>query len=640
MFKKVIAAALIAAPIFISAADNFYYHSGKKVVLTENYEKAGFVFENNKQSLPRHFESIVSKSFVRSNSLSLSLYEFDNLTSEDVANLSTKGVVAPSYRFSGAAEDVFVSSYLYAKLSKKDAKNIDLWLKKNNLTLVKKMAYIDDWFIVSTSENAIDASRKLVESKAVLEAEPSFFIDFQLMAAPMKPSDELFPKQWHLYNDGTQGATGTDSAHVAEAWTLLQKFNNDFGKKVVLSIIDNGFQINHPDLNVVDFKNLGQQVTSDIFNSAGQCDSPTGADCHGTGCAGVAAAKFNNGGVAGACPECGLLLIRMDFATKQLDLTAMNSFNYAIEKKADIVSCSWGPNPAVNWPMPVALSELLKRMAVAERGGKGMIILFAGGNGDPNTGQALDIKTNPFAVSEYTLGIGATNAQGIKAIYSNFGAGLDVVGPSNDFEATENGDGWAGRTMIDGIWTTDLTGAPGYAPGNNELGDATGNYTNSFGGTSSATPLIAGIVGIILAANPALTFTEVREILITTADKTGPASEYNAEGFSINYGYGRINAEKAVAAAIIKAGGTVDIEDNDADAITPDNDSQIPVNDDDLVNDGSSKNDEATQYNDSSAQIKDSDSPATTNDSTTPTADSDNVIPIVDEASGCGCSVI
>jgi subtilisin family serine protease len=120
-----------------------------------------------------------------------------------------------------------------------------------------------------------------------------------------------------------------------------------------------------------------------------------------------------------------------------------------------------------------------------------------------------------------TIAVGASNDGGIsgeeeRSDYSQFGSELDVVAPSS-------GGG-------QGITTTDRMGADGY--------DAS-NYTSTFGGTSSATPLVAGIAAVIIADNPALTAAEVRTILREGADEIGPyAYSGNRNDF---YGYGRVN---------------------------------------------------------------------------------------------------
>jgi subtilisin family serine protease len=126
------------------------------------------------------------------------------------------------------------------------------------------------------------------------------------------------------------------------------------------------------------------------------------------------------------------------------------------------------------------------------------------------------------------LAIGASSDRDCRSSYSQFGPELDFVAPSS------------GGPLNLKIFTTDLTGANGYNPN--------GNYTATFAGTSSATPLAAGIVGLVLSRNPNLTRKEVKQILRNTADKIGPAI-YDEKGHNDRYGFGRLNANKAVKAA-------------------------------------------------------------------------------------------
>jgi len=97
-----------------------------------------------------------------------------------------------------------------------------------------------------------------------------------------------------------------------------------------------------------------------------------------------------------------------------------------------------------------------------------------------------------------------------------------------------------------GITTTDLLGTDGY--------DST-DCTADFGGTSSATPLVAGVVALILEANPKLTWRDVQYVLATTADQNDQNDTdwtTNGAGLHINhkYGFGRVNAIGAVKAAL------------------------------------------------------------------------------------------
>ena len=134
---------------------------------------------------------------------------------------------------------------------------------------------------------------------------------------------------------------------------------------------------------------------------------------------------------------------------------------------------------------------------------------------------------------------------------------------------SNGGDAWSGGSYIDGIWTTDNMGSSGYNAGNTNDGDALGNYTNSFGGTSSACPLAAGITGLVLTANPNLTKDQIYEIYKETSDKNG-FDPYDANGFNTNYGYGRLNACEAVKKAFEMAGTDVSGVVCGQDIVVPD----------------------------------------------------------------------
>ncbi len=126
------------------------------------------------------------------------------------------------------------------------------------------------------------------------------------------------------------------------------------------------------------------------------------------------------------------------------------------------------------------------------------------------------------------IAVGATTSFDCRAAYSQFGPELDLVVPSS------------GGGLSSSVVTTDRTGAAGYGPG---------DYFSDFGGTSSAAPLAAGVVGLILSRNPGLTATSVREILESSAEKVNrELAGYDANGHSDRYGYGRIDAQRALRA--------------------------------------------------------------------------------------------
>lgn len=125
------------------------------------------------------------------------------------------------------------------------------------------------------------------------------------------------------------------------------------------------------------------------------------------------------------------------------------------------------------------------------------------------------------------IAVGASTSFDCRAAYSQFGSDLDLVVPSS------------GGGLTNPVLTTDRTGSAGYA---------SGNYSSDFGGTSAAAPLAAGIAGLVLSRNPGLPATDVREILEQSAAKISPGfAAYDGNGHSDRYGFGRIDAQKALS---------------------------------------------------------------------------------------------
>jgi subtilisin family serine protease len=89
-----------------------------------------------------------------------------------------------------------------------------------------------------------------------------------------------------------------------------------------------------------------------------------------------------------------------------------------------------------------------------------------------------------------------------------------------------------------------------YNKGSLHKGNPAGHYSNSFGGTSSACPGVAGVECLILARNSALRWDQVREFLRQSCVRIdAPGGNYDASGRSPFYGFGRVNARKAVELA-------------------------------------------------------------------------------------------
>ena len=551
--KKITLLLVVLLPLFVFAENLYYYSNGKKISLSET---SGYTFIDGRVTknvtLPENFKFTLRHE---------NIYLFDKLTSENIRELGKYGRVIPAYKRNGS-EKVYASGMIFVKLPA--ATDAEKWCRSKGFEFVKKFKYAPDWYLVKTNGDPVKKSVELVEGNIALQAEPSFFMNFEKRT--YIPNDTLFVNQWHLYNDGTnQNVTGADSTHVAEAWDIMRQIKGELGGSTVkLAIIDDGFDLSHEDFQ-------GRFLAGHDFADGDENPMPGNQDMHGTSVAGVAGASTDNEiGVAGACPNCQLIPIRMRMSgITSLDASAIEAFEWAANAGADIISNSWGPadNSGQTVDMNQTLKDLVANIATTGRNGLGTVILFAAGNGGES------IETDGYASNPNVFAIGATKADGLRASYSDFGNSLDIMASSCDLDSS-GGDGWAGGSYIDGIWTTDNMGQSGYNSGDVNAGDALGNYTNSFGGTSSACPLAAGITGLVMFANPTLTKAQIYDIFKETSDKVG-GEQYDGNGFNTNYGYGRINACKAVKKAFemartdvsgVECGGDV----HQSDPITPD----------------------------------------------------------------------
>jgi subtilisin family serine protease len=141
------------------------------------------------------------------------------------------------------------------------------------------------------------------------------------------------------------------------------------------------------------------------------------------------------------------------------------------------------------------------------RDGRGCLICWAAGNG------AESVDNDGYASYERVIAVAACNDSGTRSLYSDFGDAVWCCFPSNHGE----------ESLTPGIWTTDRGGRDGYNPGNTTLGDPAGNYTSSFGGTSSACPGVAGVAALVLSRNGDLRWDDVRDLLKRSCDRIDEA---------------------------------------------------------------------------------------------------------------------
>lgn len=433
-----------------------------------------------------------------------------------------------------------------------------------NLVEDKPVVGLPNTFVYLVSkqatENPVKITNRLQGLSEVLAAEPNIII---LQEPHYRPRDTLYPAQWYLNNNG--GNLTATSSHIAveKAWDITRGV-----RSVVVAVVDDSFALNHPD-----FQGSGKIVAPKNLKDKNSLPLPSEKEpSHGTACAGVAVAEENGTGIVGVAPGCALMPIR---TTGFLDDESIEQiFDWAITKGASVISCSWGAS-AVYFPLSLRQRAAISRAATQGRNGKGCVILFAAGNANrPIDGTinernwAKDVLSgntkwlSGFAVHPDVIAVSASTSLSKKAAYSNWGANISVCAPSNNappgmwFQTTGyvyTMPAIAASLPGLGVLTTDQLGAPGYDKS---------DFTNDFGGTSSATPVVAGVAALILSANPDLTGQQVKSILQETADKVvDPDSDpqlgykegtYDANGHSVWFGYGKVNAFRAVQAAVMQ----------------------------------------------------------------------------------------
>ncbi|MEM6395758.1 MAG: S8 family serine peptidase [Bacteroidota bacterium] len=379
--------------------------------------------------------------------------------------------------------------------------------------------------VTAQSRNPLKVAAEMEELGMVNEVTPDLDVPLDQYAVAM-PRDGLVNQQWHLENKGfipnAQNfwlKAGAD-AKIKDAWDRLGNLGS---KQITIAVIDNGFDIAHPDLE-------GKTVAPlNISNGSNQLPTGQRFGEHATPVASVALASANGNGIVGVAPHAKLMPLHgLTFSAWLTD----RMFNHCIRNRADVISCSWGtiqPQYRPNSQHRAAISRALQQ----GRGGKGCVVVFAAGN----EGQSY---INYYAAIPGVIAVGSSTSSDTHPSYSNRGPELSVVAPSDG--------GWpilAARAQWD-------PGAPGVQPHLRYYADGIdrGRHHKHFGGTSSAAPLVAGICALILSANPSLTSSQVKSILERTADKIGSQSDYDMRGHSRRFGFGRVNADKAVAEAL------------------------------------------------------------------------------------------
>jgi len=349
------------------------------------------------------------------------------------------------------------------------------------------------YILIESSSTLLELRRQLASFSWFENIEPNYIAK---ACEEVVPNDEYYPLQWHYVD-----------IKLPSAWAET-KGSID----VVIAVLDTGVRFHHPDLEGVFYSTGYDFIDNDNDpTDPGNPDNPS-AQSHGTHVAGtIAALTGNSKGVA------GVTWGKSGLSAKILPVRVLGSDGsgsyfqvsqgiiYAVEHGAKVINMSLGGAPG---------SSVLHDAVKYAHNNDVVIVCAAGNENGP--------VSYPAAYSE-TIAVGAVRWDWTRAYYSNYGPEIDVVAPGGDTSVDQNWDGYA-----DGILST--TWSP-------ELGD----HYAFLQGTSMAAPHVTGVVALMMSVGIS-GVEEIRSTLRATAYDLG------ASGFDWEYGYGLVDAYKAVTA--------------------------------------------------------------------------------------------
>lgn len=358
--------------------------------------------------------------------------------------------------------------------------------------------------------------------------------DTLIRSLHLTPIDELYfnNTQWHFQKIGNLGFSLDNTINNRMG---IEAIWQDYdGESIILGIWDDGVQYSHWDL-LANYDASKHLTINGTLNDGQPLNIYNG---HGTSVGGIIVADNNNIGGVGIAHGANVTGVRIFGGVDDIN---SNWPRYLISldslKNFDITNHSYGGFPNFS-----VYSDVSKFELAAELGRKGLgtvNVKSAGNDNVDGNGDALDASR--FTVTVAAIGNNSTNHI---ASYSTYGAHILVSAPAASV-------------------TTDLLGnGAGYN------GLENGDYTNRFGGTSAAGPVTAGIIALMLDANPFLGWRDVQNILAYSSVGVGSlytsnrinensrwqwngARNWNGGGlhYSEDYGYGMVNSFNAIRMA-------------------------------------------------------------------------------------------
>ncbi|MFO7949412.1 MAG: S8 family peptidase [Candidatus Fermentibacteraceae bacterium] len=318
-------------------------------------------------------------------------------------------------------------------------------------------------------------------------------------------------------------AWGVSQINAPDVWSMGYE-----GEGAIIGVIDTGVDYNHSDLgnNMWHDTPAGEHYGYDFYDGD---DDPMDDYGHGTHCAGSVAGDGTAGTETGVAPSATIMALRINYYTGGYP-TWIEAMEWATDRDVPILTMSLGTSPVGNATLREAEEDLLTAgvyhsVAAGNDGPGGGTILASGDCPPPwfHPDQTYEGGTSAVVT------VGATDSGDNIASFSSRGpvTWWGSVAPWNDYSDSS--------PLID----PDISG-PGVDVYSTQLG---GGYT-TMSGTSMATPHLAGVVALMLSANPDLTVAQTDSIIEVTSLDLGTTGKDNT------YGAGRVDAYAAVQAAL------------------------------------------------------------------------------------------
>ncbi|MFX0197676.1 MAG: S8 family serine peptidase, partial [Candidatus Hodarchaeota archaeon] len=232
--------------------------------------------------------------------------------------------------------------------------DIEKFNKENGVEVIEQNRYLPNQYLlrVKSPKDTLLLANKYQESDLTEFAEPNFISEVKKAALP---NDEFINEQWHLHNKGQAGGLVGEDVRAMEAWEITTG-----SPDITIAIIDDGVDIDHPDLKSNVWKNPdpsagdvnGWNFFDDNNDPRPRKFTPPyhrleGNDSHGTPCAGVAAGVGGNAsGISGISQHCKILPVKVFLGDDLVRFSVLaDAIRYA-GQRADVLSNSWGIPPS------------------------------------------------------------------------------------------------------------------------------------------------------------------------------------------------------------------------------------------------------------------------------------------------------